>query len=77
MGPECDVIIASVVNVLWSDPDTRLIAGIKMLNDVDPVSIVMRVVTVTKVPISVFRIRICDPEKCRGGLGAWVRLNIG
>ena len=39
----------------------RVIAGISTLKEVEPVSIVRLVVTVTKVPISVLTVRIWDP----------------
>ena len=60
-------MIASVLKFSGLDTDERLIAGISTLKEVDPVSTVTRVVTVTNVPISVFMVRICDPEKCRIG----------
>jgi len=47
-------------------------AGIRTLKNVEPVSTVNCVVTVTNSPISVFRVRIWEPAKCLMGPGAWV-----
>src|SRR5215472_12326997 len=49
------------------------------LNEVEPVSTVIAVVTETKVPISVLSVRICDPAKCRIGPrpGPCFRFNTG
>jgi len=67
LGPEWEVTMASVVNVFRSEMLVRVIAGISTLKEVEPVSIVRLVVTVTKVPISVLTVRIWDPVNCLAG----------
>ena len=69
--------MASVENDVCSEIVLRLIEGIRTLTEVDPVSTVMCVVTEIKVPISVFRVRICEPVKCRTGLDPCVRFKVG
>lgn len=64
LGPECDVITASVVKASLSEIATKPIAGIRILNEVEPVSTLIFVVTLTRVPISVLAVLICDPAKC-------------
>jgi hypothetical protein len=69
--------MASVANVLCSEVAVRVIAGIRTENEVEPVSIVTWVVTLTNVPISVLRLRICDPAKCLiTPIGLWSLLEI-